>query len=152
MSEKIIGFLQVMQQGIDKIYLLCFTSSRVIVTKKDIPQFESTAAVLLLGQVAAAIAAYNEKKNKAKNNQFLQLSPEDILKADNKNFSIAYSDIMKVEMKKPGRIWAPEINITTNNNRTLRFYMSREYMNRELFDACFSLVHSVLPDKLSVKK
>lgn len=99
----------------------------------------------LFGVGGVAVEAYRQKKKKE---ELEQLSPESILTADKKNFAIPYSEITRVEMKKPGRFSGAKINFVTDK-KTHKFVLRQK---KELFDNSTNLVRSVLSDKLSIIK
>ncbi|MFX0117440.1 MAG: hypothetical protein ACFFB3_23030 [Candidatus Hodarchaeota archaeon] len=132
--EEIVGVLEVPAQN------LYFTSGRVIVAK-----IGGSGLLGLFGAAGVAAEAYRQKKKKE---ELEQLSPESILTADKKNFAIPYSDIIRVEMKKPGRFSAAKIDFVTNG-KTHKFILLQK---KESFDNFTNLVRSVLPDQLSIVK
>jgi hypothetical protein len=69
--------------------------------------------------------------------------PEDILKKDAANFAISYSDIEKVEVKKPGIMSLGIFKVITNE-RTHNLGV-----RNNTFDDLMKLMRSTLADKLS---
>jgi hypothetical protein len=79
---------------------------------------------------------------------YMTTQPDDILAANKKNFAMSYSDIAKVEMKKPGLVRAGKITITTTTREKPYKYPLRE--GKERFDQHVDSVRSLLPDRLSI--
>ena len=136
MSGEILGSISVRKESIVKALLkspyavkyieLFFTPNRLIVAK--------TAGGWKTGGIAGIpFAKRNAKK-------LSLLSPEAILKADEKNFAIPYSDIIEVEMKKG--ILSGKIKIFTGTKKYEFNIEKRKFENH------LNFVRSVLPGKL----
>ena len=131
MSEEILGIIRTMSSSGTTYYDLCFTSNRMIAAK-----IGSTFGIIIITDYLAM-----KKSEKLK-----KISIESILKADKKNFEIPYTEITKVEMKKP-RALSVYIRIFTHTKKYKFKFLNP---GKKEFDAHESLVRSVLPDKLFI--
>lgn len=141
MSEQILGNVEISYirsawSGYEKDILL-FTSKRLIVAK-----ISSSWSRFVGGAIPLVIERYQQKKKKEKLDEIL---PDDVLETDKKNFAIPYSDIERVEVKKPGTISAATVKIITKE-KTHQFGV-----RKNLFDDFMNLMRSVLADKLTAK-
>ena len=66
--------------------------------------FAIEAGYILFFTSDKIIAALNSSLASLTTGEIEQISPESILMADERNFVIPYSDVLKVEMRKPGEI------------------------------------------------
>jgi hypothetical protein len=139
MSEQVLGKTEVMYikgtfSGYDK-KILFFTLKRLILAKLS----EDWAPYVPGG-------FWVRRDQERKTREALWQSnviPEDILKRDTANFAISYSDIEKVEVKKPGMMSLGIVKVITKE-RTHEFGV-----RKNTFDDLMRLVQSNLADKLS---
>lgn len=124
--KKFIGIIDIVYDT--EKYMLYFTSSRVIVARIT-----------------------RDKLDKLK-----QISGGEILRADEKNFSIPYSDIVKVEVTEWPR-GGSSSNIVTEE-KTYTFGLRdpsilghHHYTGKKLFEDYEAILRSILPDKLSIQ-
>jgi hypothetical protein len=117
--------------------ILFFTSKRLIVAK-----ISSTWSHYVGGAIPLIIERYQEKKKKEKLGEIL---PDDVLEMDKKNIAIPYSDIERVEVKKPGTISAATVKVITRE-KTHQFGV-----RKNLFEDFMRLTSLVLVDKLAIK-
>jgi hypothetical protein len=140
MSKQIFGntevsYIRSMWSGYEKD-ILFFTSKRLIVAK-----ISSTWSHYVGGAIPLIMERYQEKKKKEKLGEIL---PDDVLEMDKKNIAIPYSDIERVEVKKPGTISAAVKVIT--REKTHQFGV-----RKNLFEDFMRLTSLVLVDKLAIK-
>ena len=123
---------------IDTFYDLYFTSKRVIVAKTGTPY----GLALTLPVVGYMVEEHNREK---KSKEYKELPFDDILKGDKKNFEIPFSEISKIEMKKPGLIVGTKIIFYTKDKKMV-FYIKEKGAYAEHV----TIVSSVLKDKLTL--
>jgi hypothetical protein len=139
MSEQVLGKTEVMYitgkfSGYDK-KILFFTSKRLILAKLS----EDWAPYVPGG---FWVRRDQERKTREALGQS-NILPEDILKKDTANFAISYSDIEKVEVKKPGIMSLGIFKVITNEK-------THELgVRKNTFDELMKLMQSTLADKLS---
>lgn len=104
MSEEKLGVVRCKLGATD--YDLFFTPQRVVVAKTG----NSLMWAALLGAIGQAIAAHMSKK---RSEQLRDLTIESILSADRQNFHIAYEDVVRAQVKKPGGLMAGKLTIDT---------------------------------------
>jgi len=139
MKEEILGRVEVEDKW-GNLLNVVFTSNRIIVAR-----LATILPHLILPALFGGPGDWR-KERRERREEYGRLSAESILKADEKNFEISYTEIVKVEMKKPGTFRGAKIKIFTSN-KTYEF-TSKE--KKDLFDERINLVRSVLPDKLSI--
>ena len=147
MNEEIIGVTGGASLGSgfrSKIYYLLFTSSRVIVAKggsgfMQSLGFFSGSPGLILGSAL---------KDKKKSEELSKLSPGEVLASDKDNFEIPYSDVTKVEVKKPG-FFSPAGSIIIHT--PAKKHRFNETAPGEIFDRYIELIKTVLPGKYAGK-
>jgi hypothetical protein len=88
------------------------------------------------------------EEGEEKERTYMTMHPDNILAAGKESFAIRYSDIISVEMRKPGRVWTAEVTIATTTREKPYKYPLRE--GKEIFDQHVNLVRTLLPDRLSV--
>jgi len=165
MSEDVVGVLKATDDrgSLDDVALI-LTSERIVVAQESVYDW-----LIVFGPVGAAM--HNQKQRdrdemlaRARSGQ---LSAEDVLRTDRRNYAIPYSDILKVEIKPPSWARGIEISIITavkTTNRFSRFYFGttrgrnfridvwrKEEVASKLKDT-IDLVRSVLPEKVLVKE
>lgn len=147
MGEEIRGNIGV---SIDTGWFGClfFTSDRLIVARTEEKRYSSGRTELLLTIIARQRDRKVLEEGEERERMYMTTQPDNILAADKKNFAMSYSDIVKVEMKKPGRVRSGKITITTTTREKPYKYPLRE--GREVFDKHVNLVRSLLPNRLSV--
>jgi hypothetical protein len=139
MSEQILGKTEVMYitgkfSSYDK-KILFFTSKRLILAKLS----EDWAPYVPGG---FWVRRDQERKTREALGQSNML-PEDILKKDTANFAILYSDIEKVEVKKPGVMSLGIFKVITNEK-------THELgVRKNTFEGLMELMQSNLASKLS---
>ena len=140
------------KKGIIKTYYrLIFTDQRIIqaitvsgasTASKHIPA--TLAGGVLLG---SSIGNYlNDRAEKKAIEELKKLDPETILKRDESNFSIPYSNVKRILMEKFRHFHDGKITIFT----TEKDY-SYELRFESMFDEWAKLVKTAIPDKLEVK-
>jgi hypothetical protein len=144
MSEKILGNIEVMYikgtfSGHDKD-ILFFTLNRLIVAKFS----DDWSRYAPGGPVTFWVSRDQERKKKEELERGSML-PEDVLKKDTTNFAIPYSDIEKVEVKKPG-LMGPGIVKVITREKTHQLGVKKN-----VFDGFMKLMQSVLVNKLTIK-
>ncbi len=104
MPEEVTGhYGAIMTRGLrgDLRCRLVFTNERLIVSVKGLLAQVAAGSGGLFGAVGGAvggaIAASEDSKNRS---EISQLSPEEILKSNKKNFDVLYSKILKVQLGK----------------------------------------------------
>jgi hypothetical protein len=158
MSEKVLGTVLLWKPKA----IVFLTSDRVITARLDTNRFSKkglaqTAAFTLGGAAGGAISALlgdTWAKLEEKREGYLALALEDVLEADERNFAIPNSEIMKFEMKKAGKYGA-KIHITTSKKKHKWLCIAEEErkqgkeINMEDFE---NMLRPVFGDKLSVRK
>jgi len=140
MAEEILGVIENALTWNYK-YNIFLTPNRIVVAKIRGPSDDLS---YLFGGVVAGIVADKLLKPEEKRREKLKhLSAEEILKADKSNFAIPYSEIVRVEMKHFGTRRIMKILTNTKEHKFNLF-------PRDRFDEHVNLVHSIIPDKLSV--
>ena len=113
MSEAIRGNINV---SIDYAWYGClfFTSDRLIVARTEYKRYHRSVGDpdLFMDFNARRRDLELREEGEERERMYMSTQPDDILAADKKNFAMSYSDIVKVEMKRPGRVWAGKITIT----------------------------------------
>ncbi|UCH04686.1 MAG: hypothetical protein JSW05_00550 [Candidatus Thorarchaeota archaeon] len=149
MSEAIRGNIDV---DIDHAWYGClfFTSDRLIVARTEYKRYYRSVGDtdLLMDFNARRRELELREEGEERERMYMTTRPDDILAADKRNFAMPYSDIVKVEMKKPGRVWAGKITITTTTREKPYKYPLRE--GKKMFDQHVNLVRSLLPNRLSI--
>lgn len=149
--EKILCMVGV-KKGIFKTYYrLIFTDQRIIqaVTVSSTSTASKYVPTTLAGGflLGSSVGNYmNDRMEKKVIEELKKLDPEDILKLDESNFSIPYSNIKKILMEKFRHFHDGKITIFT----TEKDY-SYELRFESMFDKWVNLVKTVIPDKLEVK-
>ena len=148
MSEELLGVISHTEgrgKGrFMKRFALVFTSERILVAK--ITGTLGVALSGLSGVVGELERMALNRKVKEKSEKFTSVSVEDILKADKDNYAIPYSEILKVEMKKGGFLWPPNISIQTKDKK-----YSFKILEKKEYDRYVDLVRTALPDKVYIK-
>lgn len=156
MSEKVLGIIQGMGQAHGKLIteVLFFTPYRMIVAETS-----STGSwTAMLGVVPAVIdAVRSEKRRKKKEEEYLELPVEDILKGKN-SFDVPYSEITKVELKKKWRggleikmeIMDEEIEGKTYWGKWVAMGIPEK--DKATIEDYENMLSPIFEDKLSVKK
>ena len=135
-EEEIKGLIRTERIWHGDFYDLYFTPSQVIVAKTG----GSNGWIFALGAIIGPIVAQREAAKKS--DKLNKLSAEGILNANKRNFAILYGEITRIHVGKNRTLY-----ITTSNNN-YKYYI---LMNRkERIDTYISLLHSILPDKLSI--
>lgn len=120
-----------------EFFELVFTSNRVIIAKTGGQPF------LTLSQMLQALS-----ESKKKEAELQSLFPAKILSNNPENLSIAYSDIISIEMKRPGFVGGGRMKIKTigvKKQYEFRLPEKRKFQNHVDF------LLSVLKEKLIVK-
>jgi len=144
MSEKILGNIEVMYikgtfSGYDKDVLF-FTSDRLIVAK-----FSDDWSRYAPGSPVTFWVSRDQERKKKEELERDNILPEDVLKKDTANFEIPYSDIEKVEVKKPGLVGPGIVKVITKEKT------HQLGVNKKVFDDFMKLMQSVLANKLTMK-
>ncbi len=126
---------------------LLFTSDRIVVARTEQKRCETDGG-RLMEFISRRIDIKVRREGEQRRLSYMTMHPDNILAADTKNVAIPYSEIEKVEMKEPGRIWAGRITISTTKRERPYKYPLRE--GKEVFSRHVSLVLSFLPDRLIV--
>jgi len=143
MSEEVLGIIQVLKTGFRSANQILFvTPDRVIVARK------SGASGGLFGVIGIAIQA---SKGKKREKEYLELSPEDVLKADKKNFALPNSEIREVELKCGGGNLV-ELKIITSEKKHKWLVLPFEVKKEQRTEDCENILRPVFGDRLSVKK
>jgi hypothetical protein len=142
MSEKILGKTEIVYikgrfSGYDRS-MLFFTSNRLIVAK-----FSEDWSHYAPGSPVTFWVSRDREKKKKEDLEQSALLPEHVLKKDAENFAILYSDVEKVEVKRPGLV-SPGIAKVNVNGKTYQFDVKKN-----VFDDFMKLTQSVLANKLS---
>jgi hypothetical protein len=141
LSEEILGnrevaYIRSAWSGYEKD-ILFFTSKRLIVAK-----ISSSWSRYVGGAIPLLLERHQQKQKKEKAGE---ISPEEVLAMDKKNFAVPYSEIDRVMVKKPGAISAGQVKIVTKE-KTHQFGV-----RKNLFEDFMGLMRSVLADKLTVE-
>ncbi len=126
---------------------LLFTSDRLIIARTEQKRYETDGG-LLMEYIARRIDIKVHREGEQRRLTYMTTHPDNILAADGKNLAIPYSEIEKVEMKEPGRVWAGKVTIKKTGREKAYKCPLRE--GKEAFDRHVNLVRSFLPDKLIV--
>lgn len=126
---------------------LLFTSDRLIIARTEQKRYETDRG-LLMEYISRRVDIKVRREGEQRRLTYMTMHPDNILAADDKNLAIPYSEVEKVEMKKPGRVWAGRVTIKTTTRERAYRYPLRE--GKEAFDRQVNLVRSFLPDKLIV--
>jgi len=154
MAEEILGTLAASGSKVrGTIYSqLVFTSTRVIVARTA--TWSMWPWAILGGPVGGALSALRGlKRQREATERLAQLPPDEILAADKDNYQIPYTDIVKVEVGRRGRM-PPTLRILTHETKYNLGRLSVEKGGRgsgeEAFDRCTNIVRLALPDKLEI--
>ncbi len=147
MNEKVLGNIRV---SFDTGWFGCmfFTSDRLIVARTEEKRYSPEHTGPLMEFIARRRDRKVLEEGETRERTYMTSHPDNILMAGKKNIAISYSDIVKVEMKEPGRVWAGKITITTKTRKKPYKYMLRE--GREVFDQHVSLVRSLMSSRLTI--
>ena len=152
MSEEVIGLIGPLEgKGKGKVarrFALVFTKNELIVVKIGgtlsiftgilSEAVESGYGLSTIGDV------YNHITNK-RVEKLKELQVQDLLNLDKLNFSIPYSDLDKVEVKKKS-VLSPKGRWIVDIAASGKKYWFR-FAEKESFEACAKLVRKILPDK-----
>jgi len=86
-----------------------------------------------------------DQERKKKEELKSKMLPEDVLKRDAANFAIPYSDIEKIEVKKPGFVGPGMAKVITKEKT------HQLGVNKNVFNEFMKLMQSVLANKLIMK-
>ncbi|MFW9800599.1 MAG: hypothetical protein ACFFD9_09195 [Candidatus Thorarchaeota archaeon] len=147
MDEKIVGNIRV---SFDTGWFGClfFTSDRLIAARTEEKRYSPEHSGPLTDFIARRRDRRVLEEGEKRERTYMTTHPNNILMADKNNIAISYSDIVKIEMKEPGRVWAGRITITAKTRKKPYKYMLRE--GKEVFDQHVSLVRSLMSDRLSI--
>jgi len=144
MSEEIIGRVEADKKAkLDWRVTLFFTINRLIVAKL-------LSGAEMMGSIMSDMTsgAFGGPKElmKERREAYEKMSPEEIVSANEENFALAYHEISRVEVKKPGLLGGTKIKVST-------FDKAHEFTLKEkkqLFDERVDFLRSILSDKMSV--
>ena len=125
MSEKVLGIIRTMKTFPDIIYEdLIITPDRVIVAR-------ATSTMPYLGTLVYLMKfAFDLNELKKAEKKYLELPPEDILKANKNNFAIPNSEIIKVEAEFGGQLGQlVSLSITTTKKK----YNKKSWVHTYIF-------------------
>jgi hypothetical protein len=153
MTEEILGFIHctVINEN-DYFCHLYFTPNRAIVAKTGSTGFGYDSDDKFGGGILGPFIAPSLAKGKSL--LYENLSPEDILNSNKKNFEIPYTEITKVEWKEtPGSDFSFWSIFAERGINILIFTHTKNYwffIKEEEFDEHGKLLRSVLPDNLFI--
>ncbi|MFW9888487.1 MAG: hypothetical protein ACFFER_09905 [Candidatus Thorarchaeota archaeon] len=147
MKERVEGNISV---SIDTSWFgrLFFTSNRVIVVCTEQKRFSPEESSYVTRMILRRVHGHEIDEDQRREQMYMTAHPDDILADDTKNFAIPYSNITRIELKKPGRILTGSITIAAANREKPYKYRLRE--SSVLFDEYESLLRSLMPDKLFI--
>jgi hypothetical protein len=127
---------------------LFFTSDSLIVARTEQKRYSPEHMGPLTRMILHRVHGKKIEEEKNRERMYMTAHPDNILAADKKNFAIPFSCIDRIEMKKPGRVLAGKILISTNTREKPYKYPLRE--GSVPFDEYVSLLRSLMPSKLSL--
>ena len=131
-------------------YILYLTDSRIIGARKD--KFDDAKEVgvavggILGAIVGAGVDATINRNKKSKQEMLSELTPDEILAYDDQNWEMKYSDIMEIELKKPGFLTSGEI-ILVEPNRKFVWILD---VDKDEFMEVIEMFNEVIPEKVKV--
>ncbi|MBN2336405.1 zinc ribbon domain-containing protein [Candidatus Bathyarchaeota archaeon] len=134
------------------IYTLFLTDRRMIAAKtgRFNAMFTGSMAAsggIVGGLIGAGLDATVNKGRKKKAEEMSQLSPDQVLAMDKKNFQIDYASVQSVEMKTPGLLGVGEIKVKTPGKEH-KFQLQ---VRKDVFVPYIALLQSVLPGRVFSK-
>ena len=134
------------------IYTLFLTDRRIIAAKtgRFNAMFTGSMAAsggIVGGLIGAGLDATVNKGRKKKTEQMGQMSPDQVLATDKKNFQIDCTSIQSVEMKPPGLLGTGEIKVRTPGKE----YKFQLQVKKDVFAPYVALFQSVLPGRVFSK-
>ena len=149
MDEEILGFVDGVKYGSGpawskkaaKTYQLFFTSNRAIAAKTGGGFLKS----LSLTGGLVGVGLLDAFKDKEKAEELSKLSPDEVKASDEVNFDIPYSDVVKVEVKKPG-LFNPVGSIIIHTTAK-KFQFNQQSASKEIFVRYIELINAALPGK-----
>ena len=128
---------------VNDLSILCFTSKRIIAAVPELPELPELS---LWGapDPGEMFASEDEGMLKMKKEELYKQSPEDILKADKRNFAIPYVEIVKVELFKRFFFFR-KIRITTGTKKH-----GFTLLNENEYYRCMFALRPLLSNRLTV--
>ena len=136
MDENIVGKIYGLNlpKLTDQTYNLVFTNRRIV------GEFiGGTGTAFLVGSLLGAAIVGSRQKSKAE--KMSEVNPEEILSKSKKNFSVDFSNITEVSLKKK------YLTIRLNYKQKIIGKKSTFYFNKKQFDEVKSIVMQALPYK-----
>ena len=152
-GEPIQGYIQACKHGFPvNTFSLFLTNRRIIAAKTGGLAANFTAAGaasggIVGGLIGAGLDARSSGGMTKKTLEYSQMSPDQMLGQDKKNFEIQFASIQSVEMKNPGFIGQGEIKIKTSG-KDHRFMIDT---SKEIFAQYIQTFNQALPGRVFVK-
>jgi len=152
-GEPIQGYIQACKHGFPvNTFSLFLTNMRIIAAKTGGLGANFTAAGaasggIVGGLIGAGIDARSSGGMNKKTLEYSQMTPDQMIAKDKKNFEIPFVIIQSVEMKQPGFMGQGEIKVKTQG-KDYRFMLDT---SKEIFAQYIQTFNQSLPGKVFVK-
>ena len=152
-GEPIKGYIQACKYGFPvNTFSLFLTDRRIVAAKTGGLGANFTAAGaasggIVGGLIGAGLDARSSGGMTKKTLEYSQLTPDQMVAKDKKNFEISYAIIQSVEMKQPGFIGQGEIKVKTQG-KDYKFMLDT---SKEIFAEYIQTLNQALPGRVFVK-
>ncbi|MCW4013791.1 MAG: zinc ribbon domain-containing protein [Candidatus Bathyarchaeota archaeon] len=152
-GEPIHGYIQACKYGFPvNTFTLFLTNRRIVAVKTGGLGANLTAAGaasggIVGGLIGAGIDARTTGGMNKKTQEYSQMTPDQMISKDKKNFEIPLPSIQSVEMKQPGFIGQGEIKFKASD-KEYRFMLD---VSKEIFAQYIPMLQGVLPGRVYVK-
>ena len=152
-GEPIQGYIQACKHGFPvNTFSLFLTNMRIVAAKTGGLAANFTAAGaasggIVGGLIGAGLDARSSGGMTKKTLEYSQMTPDQMIARDKKNFEIPYAIVQSVEMKQPGFIGQGEIKVKTQG-KDYKFMLDT---SKEIFAQYIQIFQQSLPGRVFVK-